>query len=145
MFRLFEIENEENALICMKIIMDLHRYYRPPINAGMRNFLVTVKQLYSHLPAYVPRIFEQQSPLVVKDLRKMTSIDQIYQRINLEQMLQNTFTQIAITDTRPEDKTQPAVNYTFLPRSSISLKVLAEVPLMVGGKNSWPVSTADRF
>ena len=129
MFRLFEIENEENALVCMKIIMDLHRYYRPSFNAGIHQFLVAVKQLYSSLQSYLPKIFEHQSPLVVKDLRKLASIDLVCQRINVEQLLQNTFTQMTIT--APDDKAQQALNYTLLPRSTMSLKVLAEVPLMV--------------
>lgn len=29
MFRLVEIENEENVLICLRIIIELHKHYRP--------------------------------------------------------------------------------------------------------------------
>lgn len=30
MFRLVEIENEENVLICLRIIIELHKQFRPP-------------------------------------------------------------------------------------------------------------------
>lgn len=29
MFRLVEVENEENVLICLRIIIELHKHYRP--------------------------------------------------------------------------------------------------------------------
>lgn len=30
MFRLLEVENEENVLICLRIIIELHKQFRPP-------------------------------------------------------------------------------------------------------------------
>lgn len=33
MLRLLEIDNEENVLICLKIIIELHKQYRPAFNS----------------------------------------------------------------------------------------------------------------
>ena len=33
MFKLLEKENEENVLICLRIVIELHKQYRPPFSA----------------------------------------------------------------------------------------------------------------
>lgn len=32
MLKLLELENEENVLVCLKIIIELHKQYRPAFN-----------------------------------------------------------------------------------------------------------------
>lgn len=32
MLKLLEIDNEENVLVCLKIIIELHKQYRPPFS-----------------------------------------------------------------------------------------------------------------
>jgi len=44
MFRFLETENEENVLICLRIIIELHKQFRPPITQEIHHFLDFVKQ-----------------------------------------------------------------------------------------------------
>lgn len=36
MLKLLEIDNEENVLVCLKIIIELHKQYRPAFNAEVQ-------------------------------------------------------------------------------------------------------------
>jgi transformation/transcription domain-associated protein len=40
---LLEIENEENAIICLRIIIDLHKTYRPTLENEVQPFIDTVQ------------------------------------------------------------------------------------------------------
>ncbi|KAL7979236.1 hypothetical protein Chor_015260 [Crotalus horridus] len=61
----FETENEENVLICLRIIIELHKQFRPPITQEIHHFLDFVKQIYKELPKVVNRYFE--NPQVVPE------------------------------------------------------------------------------
>ncbi|KAG8145673.1 hypothetical protein E2320_012168 [Naja naja] len=65
MFRFLETENEENVLICLRIIIELHKQFRPPITQEIHHFLDFVKQIYKELPKVVNRYFE--NPQVVPE------------------------------------------------------------------------------
>lgn len=47
---LLEMENEENALICLRIVIDLHKNYRPDLANDVQPFLDIVQKIYSELP-----------------------------------------------------------------------------------------------
>ncbi|XP_065834052.1 transformation/transcription domain-associated protein-like isoform X2 [Oscarella lobularis] len=49
MFRLLETENEENVLVCLKIIIELHKQLRPPFQIEVRQFLQFVQTIYRDL------------------------------------------------------------------------------------------------
>ncbi|CAL1526411.1 unnamed protein product, partial [Lymnaea stagnalis] len=82
MFRLLKIENEDNVLVCIRIILELHKQYRPQMNEEITEFMKFVKGIYSNLPNHLPRIFEPRSQKKVKDLTD----------INVEVWLQDIFT-----------------------------------------------------
>lgn len=89
--KLLQIDNEENVLVCLRIIIDLHKQYRPPIHSEIKEFLTYVKTIYSDLPLHLPKIFEPKTPLRVKDIKD----------INVEQLLPETYT---ITSIQAEKK-----------------------------------------
>ena len=44
MFVLLEMENEENVLVCLRIIIELHKQFRPPFSPDVSNiFAVSAK------------------------------------------------------------------------------------------------------
>lgn len=120
MLKLLQIDNEENVLVCLRIIIELHKQYRPPFNPEIQMFLSFVKQIYSDLPKHLPKIFEPRPPIRVKDLKDL----------NLEQLLNETYT---ITPIQAEKKTGDggSANYNLIPKGVLSLKVLQELPIIV--------------
>jgi len=55
---LLEVENEENAIICLRIIIDLHKNYRPNLEGEVQAFLDIVQKIYTELPNTVALTFE---------------------------------------------------------------------------------------
>lgn len=47
MLKLLEIDNEENVLVCLKIIIELHKQYRPPFSPEVivRKFFINIFHL----------------------------------------------------------------------------------------------------
>lgn len=120
MLKLLQTDNEENILVCLRIIIELHKQYRPAFNPEIHMFLTLVKQIYSDLPKHMPKIFEPRPPIRVKDLKDA----------NLEQLLNETYT---ITPIQVEKKPGENVtaNYNLIPKGILSLKVLQELPIIV--------------
>ncbi|KAL3832377.1 hypothetical protein ACJMK2_024027 [Sinanodonta woodiana] len=120
MFKLLKIENEENVLVCLKIIIELHKQYRPQMNEEIQDFLNFVKTIYTNLPSHLNKIFEPRAQLKVKDVTE----------INVDALLQETFTVTTImTDKKNADN--QSVSYNIIPKGVLSLKVLAELPIIV--------------
>ncbi|CAH1997935.1 unnamed protein product [Acanthoscelides obtectus] len=120
MMKLLEIDNEENVLVCLKIIIELHKQYKPVFSTSIQRFLQFVKSIYSNLPNHMDKIFEPRPPIKVKDLSE----------INMEELLKETFTMTIIqTETRNKDGTLNA--YYLIPKAVLSLKVLQELPIIV--------------
>ncbi|BFZ01386.1 hypothetical protein BsWGS_04423 [Bradybaena similaris] len=120
MFRLLKIENEENVLVCIRIILELHKQYRPQMNEEIADFMKFVKGIYSNLPSHLPRIFEPRSQKKVKDLSD----------INVEVWLQDIFTVTTVLTDKKNAENQ-SVQYNIIPMGVQSLKVLAELPIIV--------------
>lgn len=120
MLKLLETENEENILVCLRIIIELHKQYRPTFNPEIQHFLQFVKSIYSELPKNLPKIFEPRPPIRVKDLSE----------INIDALLKETFTITAIqSEKKAADGT--VVTYNLIPKAVLSLKVLQELPIIV--------------
>lgn len=120
MSKLLETDNEENVLVCLRIIIELHKQYKPTFNPEIQYFLQFVKSVYSELPNNLPKIFEPRSPLRVRDLSE----------INIEALLKETFTITAIqSEKRAADGT--LITYNLIPKAVLSLKVLQELPIIV--------------
>lgn len=120
MLKLLQIDNEENVLVCLRIIIELHKQYRPPFNPEIQMFLSFVKTIYSDLPKHLPKIFEPRPAIRIKDLKDL----------NLEQLLSETYT---ITPIQAEKKSVEggSTNYNLIPKGVLSLKVLQELPIIV--------------
>ncbi|XP_017273988.1 transformation/transcription domain-associated protein isoform X3 [Kryptolebias marmoratus] len=116
MFRFLEIESEENVLICLRIIIELHKQFRPPISQEIHHFLDFVKQIYKDLSKVVARYFE--NPQVIAE-NTVPSPDMV-----------GMITSVLVK-TAPEREDSETRTHTIIPRGSLSLKVLAELPIIV--------------
>jgi transformation/transcription domain-associated protein len=56
--QLLDIENEENALICLRIIIDMHKNFRPNLESEVQPFLDIVQKLFNELPKTVANTFK---------------------------------------------------------------------------------------
>jgi transformation/transcription domain-associated protein len=63
--QLIGIENEENALISLRIFVDLHKTYRPSLEPEVQPFLDIVQKLYQELPRTVANAFKGDVHVVV--------------------------------------------------------------------------------
>lgn len=79
---LLRTDNEENVLVCLRIIIELHKQYRPAFNQEIQFFLTFVKTIYSDLPKHLPKIFEPRQTIRVSEVKDL----------NLEQLLAETYT-----------------------------------------------------
>ena len=55
-------DNEENSLICLRIIFDLHKNYRPTLDAFAQPFLSFVRKLYHNFKDMVQANFGNALP-----------------------------------------------------------------------------------
>lgn len=90
--KLLQTDNEENVLVCLRIIIDMHKQYRPSFHPEIQDFLSYVKIIYSDLPKHLTTMFEPKQTIRVKDLKD----------VNFEVLLPETFT---ITPIQVEKKT----------------------------------------
>ncbi|KAM5151825.1 transformation/transcription domain-associated protein [Mantella aurantiaca] len=116
MFRFLEIENEENVLICLRIIIELHKQFRPPITQEIHHFLDFVRQIYKELPKVVNRYFE--NPPVIPD--NTVPAPELVGMIST-----------IVVKVNPEREDSETRTHTIIPKGSLSLKVLAELPIIV--------------
>ncbi|TRZ04491.1 hypothetical protein DNTS_027557 [Danionella cerebrum] len=116
MFRFLEIENEENVLICLRIIIELHKQFRPAISQEIHHFLDFVKQIYKELPKVVARYFENPQVIAENTVPSPEMVGMITS---------------VLVKTAPEREDSETRTHTIIPRGSLSLKVLAELPIIV--------------
>lgn len=120
MFRLLEKENEDNVLTCLRIIIELHKQYRPQYSVEIQTFLQFVKCIYRDLPNHLNKIFEPRNTMKIKELSEL----------NVEAVLAETFTStVVLTETRTPDGNN--ISYNLIPKGVLSLKVLQELPIIV--------------
>lgn len=116
MFRFLEIESEENVLICLRIIIELHKQFRPPISQEIHHFLDFVKQIYKDLPKVVARYFENPQVIAENTVPSPEMVGMITS---------------VLVKTAPDREDSETRTHTIIPRGSLSLKVLAELPIIV--------------
>ena len=117
-FKLLEVENEENVLVCLRIIIELHKQFRPPHSVEITQFLQFVKSIYKELPNHLNKIFEPRTPIKIKDLNDRD--------FNLETVLGETFTMTTITTEKKGQENQNCT-YNLIPKATLSLKVKKEL------------------
>lgn len=57
---LLRVENEENAVLCLKIIIDLHRTFKVQLEDYVLPFLGFVKELYQNMKEAVETTFKSR-------------------------------------------------------------------------------------
>lgn len=57
----FKTENEENVLICLRIIIELHKQFRPPITQEVSVYSDGIYEVYWQIPSAV-WIFHSEFP-----------------------------------------------------------------------------------
>ncbi|XP_067013941.2 transformation/transcription domain-associated protein [Anabrus simplex] len=120
MMKLLGTENEENVLVCLRIIIELHKQYRPQFNAEVQHFLNFVKNIYRELPNHMHKIFEPRPPMKVNDIAD----------VNIEALLNETFT-VTVIQTEKKTPKDQVLSYNLIPKATMSLKVLQELPIIV--------------
>lgn len=90
-FKLIETDNEENVVICLRIVIELHKQFRPAFSPEVQQFLSYVKSVYKDLPSFMDKIFEPKTPIKVADINDL----------NLAETLDDIF---AITSVQTEKK-----------------------------------------
>jgi len=58
--QLLERDNEENAVICLRIIFDLHKNFRPTLEREVQPFLDFVQRIYRGLQKTVQQVFSEK-------------------------------------------------------------------------------------
>ncbi|CAH8662345.1 unnamed protein product [Schistosoma margrebowiei] len=120
LFKLVEVENEDNVLVCVKLIIDIHKFYRPSFSNDVSRFLDFVKEVYSDLRFRANKIFEPRLKLEVPSISD----------VDLEAEVLNAYTVTSVYT--QELKTDGSfMVYHILPKSGFSLKVMQEIPILV--------------
>jgi len=70
-----------NVIISLRILIELHKQFRPQYTQDIQRFLVFIKTCYSELPGHMDKIFEPKSPIKIKDINDVnvsSTLDEIY-------------------------------------------------------------------
>lgn len=59
--RLLRVENEDNAVVCVKIIIDLHRTFRHALEDQVQPFLDIVQEIFKNMEQTVKDVFDAPS------------------------------------------------------------------------------------
>ncbi|KMY91604.1 uncharacterized protein Dsimw501_GD10365, isoform B [Drosophila simulans] len=121
MLKILKTDNEENVLVCLRIIIELHKHFRPSFNSEIQLFLGFVKEIYTSLPNHLTSIFETSNDVWVTDLKDL----------NLEALLSEAYSVRTIHVEKALDSNSQQQIYNLLPRGVLSLKVLQELPIIV--------------
>lgn len=113
-YSLIEKENEENVVICLKIITDYHRLLKSLITTESQQFFAFIKKVYSDLPKNISIVFTHKAVHKLAELNEQL----------LERILNETYSSVQINTEKTPNQT-----FTIIPRGVMSLKVLAECPL----------------
>ncbi|XP_041478426.1 transformation/transcription domain-associated protein-like isoform X1 [Lytechinus variegatus] len=119
MFTLLETENEENVLVCLKIIIELHKYYRPTMQPEVQHFLQFVKSVYKDIQVNIKTYFLDVIP-------GTPAPDPMNIQLFVDKAGFSCQTIITIQQADGQK-----VQQTILPKGVNSLKVLAEYPIIV--------------
>ena len=117
-FQLIKKDNEDNASIALKILIDLYKNCRPPISADVRDFLLTVRMMYQSLPGSMEHCFENPPKYVpgqTPDETKIGFLTKMTYRVNAHNQIVNSGGTLT---TR-----------TYIPKALNSLVVLIEAPI----------------
>ncbi|CEG63044.1 Putative Transformation/transcription domain-associated protein [Rhizopus microsporus] len=106
LMKILRVENEDNAVVCVKIIIDLHRSFRQVLEDQVQPFLDIVQEIFQNMETTVKEAFDNP--------------DQVS-------------TPSSIASPRPMSPAAdvPDAPSKILPKSMFSFKVLTECPIIV--------------
>lgn len=61
LMHLLKVENEDNAVVCVKIIIDLHRSFRHSLEDQVQPFLDIVQEIFKNMEQTVKDVFDAPS------------------------------------------------------------------------------------
>ncbi|KAJ3171894.1 hypothetical protein HDU87_008212 [Geranomyces variabilis] len=64
LMRVLKEDNEENAALCLKILVDLHKAYKPHLEEWGQPFFTTVQQMYKNMDETLKETFDDADPTV---------------------------------------------------------------------------------
>lgn len=120
LMNLVRIENEENAVLCMKTIMDFQRTYQKQLGEQVQPFLDLIMDMFKQMPKAVKDTFDNAST-TTSGATPMPSTPG-----NLQSPKPNS--PVPGADPSGSDQNQPAKTLT---KGMQSFKVLAECPIIV--------------
>ncbi|CAF1203471.1 unnamed protein product [Rotaria sp. Silwood1] len=138
MFKLLTKENEENALLLLRIIVEYMKQFRPQMIMEVREFLQFVHNVYRQKASALDQIFLTKTfshpTITINEIDLSTIIEQICTSVKLiVKKIQNFPVQSSITTDEATNSTPHIVTDTFtiLSRASHSVKLLAEFPVAI--------------
>ncbi|CAH8874323.1 unnamed protein product [Trichobilharzia szidati] len=106
--------------MCIKSIIDIHKFYRPSFSNDVTRFLEFVKEVYHDLKLRALDIFEPKMKIEVPSITD----------VNIDAEVRNAFTvtNVYTQEVKPDGS---LMVYHILPKSRFSLKVMQEIPILV--------------
>ena len=124
-YQLVDKENEENVIVCLKIIIDYHRHLKQiSLHMEVQHFMRFVKYIYVGIEQHMPIVYSYKSKIKVRDLAEL----------NLDNVLAETYssfqivTEKSLTTTtatssqqaqQQQQQQQQQQLFKILPRSSL--------------------------
>jgi hypothetical protein len=105
-YRLVEKENEENVLICFRLLIDYYRHLKPQLNIEeVQQFFNFIKNIYNEFPKYLNSIFNYKPSIQCHDISD----------IDLNSLLIETFSSLQITtDQHTKDNQLITVSFCLI-------------------------------
>ncbi|XP_065666832.1 transformation/transcription domain-associated protein isoform X3 [Hydra vulgaris] len=127
MFHMLNIDNEENVLVALRIIIELHKQFRPQIKPEIKMFLQFVINFYKEFHNIAKTHFDIVAVTATGHLPIESTINS-----------QNSMKQATVTAKvpsspvgQPSDNSARTGQIVLIPKATESLKVLAELPIIV--------------
>ncbi|OAD08306.1 hypothetical protein MUCCIDRAFT_32523, partial [Mucor lusitanicus CBS 277.49] len=114
LLHLLRVENEDNAVVCVKIIIDLHRSFRHVLEDQVQPFLDIVQEIFRNMEQTVKDVFDAPSTPIGSATPGTNPLLATSPRPNSPAAAE-----------LPESPSKP------LPKSMFSFKVLTECPIIV--------------
>ncbi|CAF0709284.1 unnamed protein product [Brachionus calyciflorus] len=117
-YQLLEKENEDNVILCLKIIIEFYKYLKNVVSISeVQKYFNFVKNMYQDLAQNFHLIFQYKPQIKVKDLNEL----------NVTQILNESYSSFQIQTEKYNQKDNQI--FHLIPRGVKSLKVLVELPL----------------
>lgn len=73
--KILRVENEDNAVVCVKIIIDLHRSFRQVLEDQVQPFLEIVQEIFQNMEQTVKDAFDNPDIATVSCVSVMYSVE----------------------------------------------------------------------